>query len=158
MQILLRLISRASILCVISAALLVVACKTFPTVKTYEGERQPQQKVALVSPSPGWEGLAGERQDVYLLKLDGVALAKSDVDSHATLEILPGEHQLTVAAMLRVNDQRVLFEDPNPIIHKFEAGKHYRVYARLSPGPTPKQAVARFWMEDDSGRVVQGTK
>jgi hypothetical protein len=143
---------------VISAALLVASCKTFPTVKTYDGERQSQQKVALVSPSPGWEGFAGERQDVYLLKLDGVALSKSDVESHATLEILPGEHRLTVAAMLRVNDRRVLFEDPNPITHNFEAGKHYRVYARLSAGPTPNQAVARFWMEDDTGRVVVGTK
>jgi hypothetical protein len=155
---LLRVLGRASIICTVFAALLMAGCKTFPTVQTYEGERQPQQKVALVSPTPGWEGFAGQRQDVYILKLDGVALSKSDIDNHASLEILPGVHRLAVAAMLRVNGGRVLFEDPNPITHNFEAGKHYHVYARLSPGPTPHQAVARFWMEDDSGRVVVGTK
>ncbi|WP_127997208.1 hypothetical protein [Piscinibacter defluvii] len=158
MQKLLRALGRALALCTVFAAFLVASCKSFPTVKTYEGERQPQQKVALVSPTPGWEGLAGERQDVYFLKLDGVALTKSDIDNHASLEVLPGVHRLTVAARLRVAGERVLFEDPNPITYNFEAGKHYQVYARLSPGPTPGQAVARFWMEDDSGQVVVGTK
>lgn len=155
---LLRVLGRASILCTMFATLLMAGCETFPTVKTYEGDRQPPQKIALVSPTPGWEGFAGERQDVYILKLNGVALSRSDIDSHATLELVPGVHQLTVAAMLRIGGQRVLFEDPNPMTYDFQAGKHYKVYARLSPSPTASQAVARFWMEDESGRVVVGTK
>jgi hypothetical protein len=154
---LLRVIGKLAILNAVWVTVLVAGCKTFPTVQTYEGKQLPKQDVALVSPSPGYEGLLGGRQDVYILKVDGVNLKKVDIDSHASLEILPGEHRLTVSAMLRRDGGRVAFEDPNPITYRFEAGKQYRVYCRLSPGPNQNQAEVRFWMEDDSGKVVAGT-
>lgn len=128
---------------------------SFPIVRMYNGSQLEKQQISVISPTGGYEGLAGGRQDVYILKVDDTQFKKADIDNHASIEVLPGEHHLTVAAMIMHNGKRYPFEDPEPLTYKFEGGKQYYVYCTATDS---EQSIIHFWMEDSSGKVVAGTK
>jgi hypothetical protein len=137
-------------------SLFLISCAAPRTAQQYDGPPLDKSRIATISPAPGYNGLVRGRQDVYLLMIDGKELSKADRDGHAVFEVMPGEHSITVAAMLQRENQRVPFEDPNPIRYNFEAGKRYSVFCKMDDGPSPGQTVVRFWMEDETGKVVSG--
>jgi hypothetical protein len=137
---------------------LAASCASSRVVKMYSGSELDAAHVAIVRPATEYEfGVFGERPGVRILRVDGVGLQRSDVDSHCAVELLPGNHRMTVATTITVEGKRVAFEDSVPLAFRCEAGAEYSVFCQVVPGPTPDQPVVRFWMEDASGRTVSTT-
>ncbi len=132
------------------------SCATPTKLRLYDGAQLEKEKVALITPTPGYNGIVNGRQDVYILRVDGRELSPKERDSHAVLEVMPGEHTLAIAAMLQRGSQRVAFDDPKPLQYKFEGGKNYSIFCKMESGATPDQTIVRFWMEDETGKLVSG--
>ena len=146
-------------------ALPLSGCSSSTNLRMYEGSQLPADSIANVSSiSPKSQfDYVGKKSaywhytsslNTWILEFDGQKLKMDDVNKHANLEVLPGEHRLKVAADLGGK----AFDDPELLVFRTEAGESYLLMARKDEGPETNQIIIRFWVMDSSGKVVAGTK
>jgi hypothetical protein len=146
-------------------ALLLSGCSPLPTLRMYGGSQLPADQVAIIGsigPSSASDYIRKSRAYwhyqsslyTFILEIDGKKLSSEDVNKRISLEVLPGEHRMKVAANV---DGKSLC-DPEPLIVLAGAGENYSVMARSEEGPEENEILLYFWVIDSSGNIIAGTK
>jgi len=145
--------------------LLLSGCSPIPTLRMYEGSQLPADQIATIGsigPSSASNYVRKSRAYwhyqsslyTFILEIDDKKLKLEDVNKRVSLEVLPGEHRMKVAA----NVSGKSFDDPEPLIFLAEAGENYSVMARSEEGVDENEILLYFWVMDSSGNEVAGTK
>ena len=130
-------------------------CASVASVPMYQGKRRTMAEVGRITPTD--QAMFSSRLATHILAVDGEKLASDAIRKQASVDVLPGIHNVTVMAMLHRHKQRVPFEDPKPLEIAVKADEEYFVMSRSSEGRQANEIVVRFWVEDSSGNVVAGS-
>lgn len=92
------------------------------THKMYEGKKLPRDQVAFVQTKDGSGGIDLGYPDLsfYIRKIDGKTIADNIFQEKRRLEILPGEHTMTVKPLVIDQEMTLRFN--------VEAGRRYEVH------------------------------
>ncbi len=145
--------------------LILLLCFAVLLLSACEGNQRPADQIATIGsigPNANLDYLEKSLAywlyqsslHTFILEIDGQKLNLDDVNSHVSLEVLPGEHQMEVAANVGGKSIDAL----DPLIFLAEAGESYLVIARSEEGSEENQILLYFWVVDSSGEVVAGTK
>jgi hypothetical protein len=147
--------SRRSVALALFLGMLAASCASSHVVKLYDGDELESDRVAIVHPAAGIHiPVIGEQPGVRILRVDDIDVDPSEVDSGASIALLPGNHRLSVATTMRIAGKPVSFESAVPLQCRLEAGMEYSLSCRVTPGMTKDQPVIRFELYDASGNFV----